>query len=296
MQERKRAICVTHLTVVGLLIILSSALPSGGQAHPSISVVADSRGQIFYSDLTHVWKIAPDGTKQIAVPNVHTHELWLSPDDVLYGEDVTNIGQTYRHRVWALHPNGRLRDVVPWREGHPDRYADYSFARDTQNRSYVLRRAEKQIDVRTQEGVERRISLAAHPGHIHWLTVDDKGVIHVAVGARLIRIEAGSDEAKTVADELVEQSEKFDFLQDRHAIMGLWSGDRDDVYVAVFAGQVVKRVAASGEVSVVARNEDEWSMTGGTIDNEGALWLLEFSTSNKVRVRRLGKDGIEEIY
>jgi len=285
----------THFLIAGSLFVLSSLLPSAAQAHPSISIIVDSRGNIFYSDLTHVWRIAPDGTKKIAVSNVHTHELWLSRDDVLYGEDVTNIGEAYRHRVWALYPDGRLRDEVPWREGHPVQYADYSFARDAQGRSYVLRRDEKQIDVRTHEGIERTISLAAYPGYAHWLTVDGSGVVNVAVGAQMISVEAGSTEAKVVADELVERSEEFDYVHDRHAIMGLWYGGQGEVYVAVFAGQVVKRVAPSGEVSVVVRNEDAWSVTGGAFDKAGALLLLEYSTSNEVRVRRIRKNGAEEI-
>ena len=33
-------------------------------AHPGIGIVADSRGNIFYTDLKQVWRIAPDGQNQ----------------------------------------------------------------------------------------------------------------------------------------------------------------------------------------------------------------------------------------
>ena len=32
-------------------------------AHPSVGIVQDSRGNVFYTDLKQVWKIAPDGKK-----------------------------------------------------------------------------------------------------------------------------------------------------------------------------------------------------------------------------------------
>ena len=36
-------------------------------AHPSVSAVIDSGGSVYYSDLEHVWRVAPDGTKSVAV-------------------------------------------------------------------------------------------------------------------------------------------------------------------------------------------------------------------------------------
>jgi len=55
-------------------------------AHPSVSIVIDSGGNVYYSDLEQVWRVAPDGSKTVAVPHVHTHELFLDPQDNLYGE------------------------------------------------------------------------------------------------------------------------------------------------------------------------------------------------------------------
>lgn len=46
----------------------------------------DSKGDVYFTDLKHVWKLAPDGKKNIVVSNVHTHELWIDANDNLYGE------------------------------------------------------------------------------------------------------------------------------------------------------------------------------------------------------------------
>ena len=44
-------------------------------AHPGVGLVEDSRGNVYYTDLVHVWKISPDGRKTIAVRNAHTQRL-----------------------------------------------------------------------------------------------------------------------------------------------------------------------------------------------------------------------------
>jgi hypothetical protein len=68
----------------GLLLLVLLSLPV--MAHPGVGIVQDSRGNVFLTDLKQVWKIAPDGQRSVAVPNVHTHELILDKDDNLYGE------------------------------------------------------------------------------------------------------------------------------------------------------------------------------------------------------------------
>ena len=68
------------------LFILVGMLASAAMAHPAVGIVRDSDGNIFYSDTANVWRIDPHGAKSIAVPNVHTHELWLDSAGNLYGE------------------------------------------------------------------------------------------------------------------------------------------------------------------------------------------------------------------
>lgn len=63
------------------------------QAHPGIGILEDSKGNVFYTDLKQVWKISPSGEKTVAVPGVHTHELYLDGDDNLYGEHLWYTGE-----------------------------------------------------------------------------------------------------------------------------------------------------------------------------------------------------------
>ncbi|MGK2961838.1 MAG: hypothetical protein ACSLFK_06775, partial [Gemmatimonadaceae bacterium] len=73
--------------------------PSTAFAHPATSVVMDAVGNVFYSDLHRVMMIAPDGRRQIAVPNVHTHELYLDSQGNLYGDHVWYEGR--RTKKWG---------------------------------------------------------------------------------------------------------------------------------------------------------------------------------------------------
>lgn len=275
-------------------ITLMLAFSSGLSAHPSISIVVDSMGNIYYSDLQNVWVIRTDGTKEIAVANVHTHELWLSPEDVLYGEDVANQGDEYRHRVWALHPEGTLSDAIPWREGHPTKYSDYSFIRDGSGRSYVLLRNERRIDIYRNDVRENTISLKEYSGALHWHFVKEE-TISVAIGGKLVHVDLKSKTSSIIATDLIEKSEAFDFVGVHHALMGMWPDKKGNIYVAVFSGQKVKRISGDGEVTTIFSSEDPWSVTGGTFDSTGALLLLEWSTSNQVRIRRIAPDGTEVI-
>ena len=70
--------------------LLFCLLPILAYAHPGIGIVKNSKGIIYYSDLQQVWKIE-NGLKTIAVPGVHSHELYMDSADNLYGEHVIYI-------------------------------------------------------------------------------------------------------------------------------------------------------------------------------------------------------------
>jgi hypothetical protein len=64
-------------------------------------------------------------------------------------------------------------------------------------------------------------------------------------------------------------------------------GSAGHVYVAIAAERVVVRIAANGRPEVVARSGGGWSPSGGLIDRDGRLWVLEYDTSNAMRARRI---------
>jgi hypothetical protein len=72
--------------IMKLILAVVTFSISAAYAHPGIGIVVDSRGNVFYTDLQQVWRLAPDGKLEVAVPGVHAHELCLDASDNLYGE------------------------------------------------------------------------------------------------------------------------------------------------------------------------------------------------------------------
>ena len=279
--------------LLGLLILLLSVATA--QAHPGVAIVQDSRGNVFFTDTKQVWKITPDGKKSVAVADVHTHELCLDAQDNLYGEHLWYEGDATKkwgHRVWRLKPDGTVSAVIPAREGF---LKDYSFVRDRVGNMYWADRGkETVIKKRSPDG-----KIATHA------TADFRAVQRMAArpDGTLFLMDAGnlrriSPEAKvtTVAAKLSEQKTPPAKVAELNYHMGLWTDGEGHVYVAVAEERLVLRVDAEGKAKVVARSGEPWSPSGGMLDRDGNLWLLEYDSANSVRVRRIDRDGRERIF
>jgi hypothetical protein len=78
--------------------------------------------------------------------------------------------------------------------------------------------------------------------------------------------------------------------------MGLWTDGEGNVYVAVAEERLALKVQANGQMTVVARSSGSWRPSGGMFDRDGNLWLLEYSSANTVRARRIDRNGNERIF
>lgn len=254
----------------------------------------DSRGSVYYTDLNQVWKILPDGKKTVAVPNVHTHELYLDNEDNLYGEHLWYEGEAdlWRHRVWCLTTDGALIDIIPEREGFRQ---NFSFVRDAENNMYwaepgsptVIRKRTPDGDIKTHfAGAFRDVT---------WMTCTRAGTLFLIDDGGLVRISPDSTR-DILASDLRERKLSQFHVDDRHILMGLWTDQEGNVYVAVYGGRMVKKITPQGQISVVAESPIPWGPTGGFVAPNGDLWLLEYSLTNSVRVRRISKDGAVKIY
>lgn len=97
-------------TVAVYLLFLSVAM-----AHPGVGIVMDGKGNVYYTDLHHIWKIDVRDKVSIAVHNVHSHELYMDEADNLYGEHLWYKGEatnTWGHYVWKLSPDGKLEKII----------------------------------------------------------------------------------------------------------------------------------------------------------------------------------------
>jgi streptogramin lyase len=261
---------------LGLAALLFVAVSAN--AHPGVGIVADSRGNLFYTDLHQVWRIAPDGQKTVAVPGVHTHELYVDSADNLYGEHLWYNGErldTWGSRVWRRSPDGRVVDIVP---AHPG-FNDYSFVRDRAGNAYFADRTHNNaIQIRTPAGATRVLA-RGNFRDIRWMTVTPDGTVYFVDKVDLIRV--------TPDGRLVTVARNLSAGSGRHAVMGLWVDGQGNVYAADYSGSKVKRIDRHGRIEVVARSPFPWGPTGGTFDRSGNLWLLEGNIVNQARARKI---------
>jgi sugar lactone lactonase YvrE len=253
----------------------------------------DRRGNVFYTDLAHVWRIAPDGSKAIAVQDVHTHELVLDSAGNLFGEDSEYLGgDRWRHRIWRLSPNGRLADVIPWRAGFLQDYEDFGFVRDRSGAMYwvrAVRRTHTEIRKRTPDGRVTTIPRGVRFGFpMNWLAAAPDGNLYVADGSSLRRVDRRGQLSTVVHG----RGPKGD----RHFFGGIWPDAGGNIYVANTPGRSVVRVSPTGRTAVVARTPPPWAPTGVLVAPNGALWILEYSTSNQARVRRFTQGGRSTVF
>jgi len=266
----------------GFLIALFLALPAF--AHPPVSVVFDSRGNVYYSDLSQVWQVTPNGARTIVVPHVHSHELYMDAQDNLYGEHLWYEGEAidkWGYYVWRRDAGGHITKVIPNREGFR---TDYSFVRDRAGNMYFAK--ENTVIRRTPAG---RNEVLANSGfsEIRWMTVTPDGTLFFLDKHDLIRV-TPDKRVTRLATNLAHVSPLRPYVMARHSVQGIWYGRAGNVYVADAANAMVRRVTPKGVVSVVSESTPPWSPCGGAIDRNGVMWVLEFSPLNQIRVRRAG--------
>jgi sugar lactone lactonase YvrE len=279
--------------LLGLLVLLSAGTTA--QAHPGVGIVQDSRGNIYFTDLRQVWKVTPDGQKSVAVPNVHTHELCLDADDNLYGEHLWYEGDATKkwgHRVWCLKRDGTLTDVIPAREGFLN---DDSFVRDRAGNRYWADSDGKTVIKKRSPDGKITTHATAEFRDVRWMTTTPDGTLYLIDAGDLRRV-SSDGQVTTVAARLSEHKPPPARAADRHYQMGLWTDAQGSVYVAVAEERLVLKVQADGTTKVFARTSRPWHPSGGVFDRDGNLWLLEYSSTNAVRARRIDRNGTERVF
>lgn len=279
-----------HMRIGRLLLMLPLLFAAAvAAAHPAVSIVADRRGNIFYSDLEQVWRIAPDGTRSIAVPHVHTHELALDAGDNLYGEHLWYNGErlnTWGHSVWRRSPDGKITTVIP---PSPGFLTTWSLVRDAAGNMYSADREHNAILRRTPAGAVSVLARASFRD-IRWLTATPGGTVFLIDGTDAVRITPDGKVTRLARNLTRPNRLKMQF-EERHLVQGIWTDARGNLYAAVSGEGVVKRIDPAGHVAPVASSPFPWKPSGGTITRDGTLWLLEYSPTNQQRVRRVGRVG-----
>jgi hypothetical protein len=270
---------------VAVLLTFALAAAAPAAAHPATAVVTDSRGNVFYSDLKHVWRIDARGAASIAVRDVHAHELYLDAGDNLYGEHLWYEGERtdrWGHYVWKRAPDGTVTRVIPATTGF---LTNYSFVRDRAGNMYWA--GDGAGDAGPRVAVVKRTPAGRHVTHaggtggtrdgrgsaaqfsgISWMTAMADGTLFVVDGTAIRRV-SPEGIVTTLSRSLRGHSPRG--LVDRvltavagnsHHLMGLWPDGVGGVYVANYGGRVVEHVDAGGAVRTVYESPLPHAPTG----------------------------------
>jgi hypothetical protein len=273
--------------------LLASSISEG---HPGIGIVKDSKGNIYYTDLSKVWKISLDGNKTIIVSGVHTHELYIDNDDNLYGEHLWYNGEsqnTWGHYVWCLRNNGELMKEINPTEGFP---SNYSFARDSSGNMYWVERfTTSKIMKKTKSGEIIKL-VEGKFGFIGWLTCTKNGSLYFTENNKLHKLypEGKSDSYRmeTLADYIGSKSTDFSMMGRNYDSYGIWTDAADNVYLAMIDSKKIIRIGTDRKPQTILTSNSLWTVCSGIFDNNGNMWVLENSVSNEVRARKISKEDM----
>lgn len=267
------------------LFLLLLFLPSIAQAHPGVGIVKDSKGTIYFTDLHQVWKII-NGKKSVAVPNVHTHELYVDKNDNLYGEGgyYDDKAVKFYHYMWVLRTNGQIDTVIGMKEQYV--HQDFSLARDRKGNEYYLKRFliphtdTNHIYRKSPDGKET-ILATGNFKNVNWLHPQDDGSLLYVSKNAIYRVDNhGNIRLVKTYIKNTKTSNAGNDIQ----IWGIWQDNAKNVYAAVMSDKTVKKVDSSGNITIVYQSKENWAPLHGVFDNDNKLWVLEGSDKNEVRV------------
>ena len=254
-------------------------------AHPGIGIVMDDRGNVYYTDLEQVWRITPEGERTVAVPDVHTHQLYLDAAGALHGQHewYEEATDTWGYDVWRLGRDGELRKTVP------DVQGNNTLVRDPAGNTYWSSRTGEGVRVMVTDTAGWDRQLTRHRFRdirwMHWST--DRNTLLVVDHLQVKEVGAGGA-VTTIGDGLKEEGPSFGGVADRHYVFGTWTDRVGSVYVAVYGAGKVRRIDRAGRMTTVYTAPEGWSPCGGLVAPDGALWVMEFSQGNRTRVMRVG--------
>lgn len=251
-------------------------------AHPGTGLVKDRTGNIYFTDLSNIWRIEPSGRRSIAIRNVHTHELALDRQGRLVGEEVKYLGgERYLHRVWRRERSGEMHAIVPWTAGFWRRYGLVENAMGTRFWVTCPKQQCTLFSKTSRAPPSAMLRLERKDGHVNWLAPGPGDSLYFSSG-RDVKI-ASAKHVALFAENVGSQ------------LMGMHSVDRGQtVYVASYGDRAVYRLDGRTK-TLVWRSPDPWGPTGAWREDDGSLLVLEYSRTNSVRARRVRMNGRSAI-
>jgi len=260
-------------------------------AHPPYGLVADEAGNVYFSDLETVWRLAPDGRLTIfrpAVPETHVHELAMAPDGAIEGDQNRYDPATERFYVgiWRRSLGGEERAILPmtetpprgigvWQDRAGNRYTA-QWRSNADRRMALLRRTPNGgVDMLFAEGKEAGLAPQRAASSVGGMAFAADGSLYFADRNLLRRL--GPDGAVATL---------FDGGSDS-SLRGIATAGRQ-VLAADMGAKTVLAISPDGKARIMYREAGPWLPTAVALAR-GRLLVLEANADpydyvNRVRV------------
>jgi len=92
-----------------------------------------------------------------------------------------------------------------------------------------------------------------------------------------------SGKISLIKDNVGNPTPSFKFSGNSITVWGVWEDNSENIYVAVFSDQTVKKIDAKGNITNYYTSSGNWAPTQGIFDNDNQMWILECSDKNEIR-------------
>jgi hypothetical protein len=310
----KRVTCFSTLMIIGLCALMAGK----AQAHPATGIVVDSKGQVYFSDLESIWKLATDGKLSVFRPGVsgrHVHELAIDEQDNIYGADISYVSEKWVSDVWRMTPEGKLtflleptnnppRGMSLWRDREGNMYfVDQN--NHTKTQTLLLRRTSNGNVTTLAGGAYGHLDgkgTAARFSSVGGMAFGSDGSLYLSDGGSVRKVTMDGT-VSTVAKDLdvrTSGDQPSLFGGSHGSLTGLSVDSNGGVYVADAGNRRLLKINPGGKVDIVFRSEPPFFPNGVVAVPGGDVYILEFgltlpSSWSGPRVRKITTDGKNTI-
>ena len=273
-------------------------------AHPMWGIAVDKAGQVYFSDLTTVWRIDAAGTLSVFRPKGegHVHEINLDADGNLLGAENTYDPATKKFfsALWKMTPSREASYVVPLQEAPPK---GTSIWRDGGDAFYVTEFPTGKLlvlkrmpsgEVRAVIGDEAAVRdfRQSVPYGIGPVAFGANGDVFFTHGASVSKV---SREGRLTALVHTLSKEIGSKKRERTSLYGIALEPKGAPIVADYGNRRIFRIGADTRVTTLARSGGPWYPTGVATHGDDVYILEVGHTSSHepvgTRVRRLSPGG-----
>ncbi len=283
----------------GLCILMTCMLFNGmAWAHPGWGIEVSEDGDVYFTDLVHVWIIDASGQTRIHVKDVHSHDLKLSADGHLYGSHEWYDASTeqFKRSYWVVDAAGKKHTIKPQQAlpylgiklnnqhvmPHSNLHEKYT--------EFLPEAAGASLYRMPMGAVDGDISLARFGVFADWSTWGTQ--VFITSGSQIRRIDANNQVNTTLG-----KQQGFTYKDDTFSqLLGIDADSDGNLYVADFDRREFLKIENDG-VSVVEQSGWSWAAAGVNHHNN-KLYLLEASRlplSGAVRVRVVNDNGDSSV-